>query len=80
MSDQSGTKIFVRPAWYQRWSTYLSGISGLLAILLTFTQQGNQLFSQYVEPLYLRYFPAPHPHDTAFEKIGRISILRLSRH
>jgi hypothetical protein len=53
--------------WYQRWTTYLSGVSGLLAILLTFTHQGNQIIADYVLPIYHYFSPAAPPHDTVFE-------------
>ena len=42
----------IKTPWYQRWTTYIAGLSGLLAIILTFSQQGTQLINQYILPIY----------------------------
>jgi hypothetical protein len=53
--------------WYVRWTTYLTGISGLLAAVLLLTQQGKELTQHYVVPIYRLVIPAPRLHDTEFD-------------
>ena len=58
----------VRVPWYQRWTTYLTGLSALLGIIIIITQQGFQL-ENFVAPV-LQYFLHIRnaSHDVEFEK------------
>jgi hypothetical protein len=58
----------IRVPWYQRWTTYLTGLSALLGIIIIITQQGFQL-ENFFAPL-LQYFSHNRnaDHDIEFEK------------
>jgi hypothetical protein len=60
--------IDIKVPWYQRWSTYITGLSGLVAILVTFSQQGSQLVNQYILPTYMYIEGDRTDHNFVFEK------------
>jgi hypothetical protein len=57
-----------RVPWYQRWTTYLTGISGLLAAIIVLTQEGSKVENFVVSCFAHVLRSGTGTHDFAFEK------------